>query len=530
MSDTNTTSITATAVNINDKALQRRLKKEEKKKNKPLVDHSLPLKQNPTQQDIDNHADCLFWIINKKKHRAEFCKYKRTNNSTFCTHHRPIEECNDTKNIENNDSGEKEEGNKNTNKKRVVCPLNPLHIVYESKLAKHIKGCPNAIANQKQAHIEVSKTKEYYKENINNLLVNDKSTKLEPITLSKVPTEQLQDLSMKLDSIFQQLYPDGVPTSNTIHSSFNKIFNSDHTLKHIQQESSMISLLENHQLLNKENVYLEFGAGSGKLSYHIFSSLEKQSGGHILIDRMKFRSLKKVDRMIKYEPLCKYFDRLLIDIRHLDMSKLDVLTLNNFVITSKHLCGCATDFTLDSISNLLKNNPSIVDKFKGIGIATCCHHICSWDTYINQEFIKDQLKLTPKEFQLICAMSSWATIGSQEECLSTTTTEDKKRKRQEYQSNNNNEIESSSDEDDDEDQEKENKARKEKEFKDAQDEFNRETIFSKQRKEELGYKCKRIIDYGRHLFIEQQLNLNSNLFIYTNLSKENLYMVSNNKK
>jgi len=416
-SSSSSSSITPTTIsttqypnNLNEKALQRRLKKEEKKKNKPVIDHTQPLKQTPTQDDIDKHNDCLFWIVNKKKHRAEFCKYKRTNNSTFCTHHRPVED-NNSNNNNNINSEEKED----KTKKRVVCPLNPTHIVYEYKLAKHIKGCPNAIANQKQAHIEVSKTKDYYLENINNLIENDKTTVLEPITLSKVSTTELYSIAGKLDIIFQDLYPNGISTSNSIHSSFNKIFNSEHTLKHIQQESSMISLLENNQLLNKDNVYLEFGAGSGKLSYHIFSALDKQSGGHILIDRMKFRSLKKVDRLIKYESMCKYFDRLLIDIRHLDMSKLDILKSNNFVITSKHLCGCATDFTLESISNLLKNNPSIINNLSGIGIATCCHHICSWDTYINQPFIRDELKLTPKEFQLLCAMSSWATIGSKDQ-------------------------------------------------------------------------------------------------------------------
>jgi len=355
---------------------------------------------------------------------------------------------------------------------------------------------------------------------------------LEPITLSKVSTTELYSIAGKLDIIFQDLYPNGISTSNSIHSSFNKIFNSEHTLKHIQQESSMISLLENNQLLNKDNVYLEFGAGSGKLSYHIFSALDKQSGGHILIDRMKFRSLKKVDRLIKYESMCKYFDRLLIDIRHLDMSKLDILKSNNFVITSKHLCGCATDFTLESISNLLKNNPSIINNLSGIGIATCCHHICSWDTYINQPFIRDELKLTPKEFQLLCAMSSWATIGSKdqqdEDEVIIESKEDKKRKRD----NNNNDDDDDDDTDDDNDNYSDNeqqKVKKEKELKEAQDEFNRETIFTKKRKEELGYKCKRIIDYGRNLFIKQNLNLNCNLYIYTSLSKENLYIVCNKK-
>ncbi|KAN0050856.1 hypothetical protein ACTA71_004152 [Dictyostelium dimigraforme] len=495
------------------------IKKERKKKQK--IDHSIPLKEKPTQEDIDSHSECLFWIVNKKKHRAEFCKYKRAKDSTLCNHHKPIDQItspsppppeqpitsSDSNNNNNNstqDNNTKEDITKPKERKRIHCPLNPTHIIYESKLQKHLKACPNAKVGQRNAHIELSKKEPYYKENINDLNENEKLI-LEPIVLSKVSTGNLINISIKLDQFFEEFFKNEIQSLNQTHKSFNKIFNSDQQLKHIQQESSIINLLERSNLYNSDNVYLEFGAGSGKLSNHIFMSHEKKSG-HILIDRMKFRSLKKVDRLIKNEKGCHHFSRLLIDIRHLNLSNLSILEEKPFVITSKHLCGCATDFTLDSIFNLLNNsNEKVNNNFKGIGIATCCHHICNFNTYSNQSFLKDQLNITPLEFQLICSISSWATID-ENKC---------------------NDKDGEEEEGDDEDDELIKKDKKEFENQ-LKMEFNNQDVFSIKRKEELGYKAKRIIDYGRYLFIKEKLNLpNTNFWIYTNQSKENLFLVSN---
>ncbi|KAM9978126.1 hypothetical protein ACTFIY_011871 [Dictyostelium cf. discoideum] len=509
---------------INNKRLKYEgfIKKEKKKKQK--IDHSIPLKEKPTQEDIDSHSECLFWIVNKKKHRAEFCKYKRAKDSKLCNHHKPIEQIssepqstdyngydNTTENNNNNNNNTttttttttttQDDNSKPKERKRIHCPLNPTHIIYESKLQKHLKACPNAKVGQKNAHIELSKKEPYYKENINDLNENVKLT-LEPIILSQVSTENLINISIKLDQFFEKFFKNEIQSLNQTHKSFDKIFNSDQQLKHIQQESSIINLLENSNLYNSDNVYLEFGAGSGKLSNHIFMSHEKKSG-HILIDRMKFRSLKKVDRLIKNEKGCHHFSRLLIDIRHLNLSNLSILEEKPFVITSKHLCGCATDFTLDSIFNLLNNsNEKVNNNFKGIGIATCCHHICNFNTYSNQSYLKDQLNITPLEFQLICSISSWATID-ENKC--------------------NNDDDNEVEEEDDE------LIKEKKEFENQlKIDFNKQDVFSIKRKEELGYKAKRLIDYGRYLFIKEKLNLpNTNFWVYTNQSKENLFLVSN---
>ena len=47
------------------------------------------------------------------------------------------------------------------------------------------------------------------------------------------------------------------------------------------------------------------------------------------------------------------------------------------------MCSGATDLSLQSL--LLRNKPTICS---GIFIATCFHHRCTWDTYINYEFLE----------------------------------------------------------------------------------------------------------------------------------------------
>ncbi|GFR79293.1 tRNA:m(4)X modification enzyme TRM13 homolog [Elysia marginata] len=46
----------------------------------------------------------------------------------------------------------------------------------------------------------------------------------------------------------------------------------------------------------------------------------------------------------------------------------------------------------------------------GIMIALCCHHQCTWDTYVGKSFMQD-CGLGPQEFDLLTRLSSWATCA-----------------------------------------------------------------------------------------------------------------------
>lgn len=63
------------------------------------------------------------------------------------------------------------------------------------------------------------------------------------------------------------------------------------------------------------------------------------------------------------------------------------------------MCGGALDISLRA---LLKT------KMSGCILASCCHHLCSYDTYLNTKFFESQ-GLTPDEIQILFRISAWGT-------------------------------------------------------------------------------------------------------------------------
>ncbi|KAK0062954.1 tRNA:m(4)X modification enzyme TRM13 isoform X4 [Biomphalaria pfeifferi] len=49
-------------------------------------------------------------------------------------------------------------------------------------------------------------------------------------------------------------------------------------------------------------------------------------------------------------------------------------------------------------------------QLQGIMIALCCHHQCTWDTYSGQEFMQT-IGISPENFDLLTRLSSWATCA-----------------------------------------------------------------------------------------------------------------------
>ena len=74
-----------------------------------------------------------------------------------------------------------------------------------------------------------------------------------------------------------------------------------------------------------------------------------------------------------------------MDIRHLNLRGMSEIFEKPIVCMSKHLCGVATDLSLRCIMNTLPSH----DYLEGIAIALCCHHACTWDDYVNQEYFLD---------------------------------------------------------------------------------------------------------------------------------------------
>lgn len=86
------------------------------------------------QKDESLWPKCLFWI----KQCSRFCSGERVANSKYCVNH-----------IHNESSISLEKPP--IERKRVVCPVDPSHTVFEDKLQKHIRVCNKTKKNENDA-------------------------------------------------------------------------------------------------------------------------------------------------------------------------------------------------------------------------------------------------------------------------------------------------------------------------------------------------------------------------------------------
>uniref|UniRef100_S4R6T0 tRNA:m(4)X modification enzyme TRM13 n=1 Tax=Petromyzon marinus TaxID=7757 RepID=S4R6T0_PETMA len=313
-------------------------------------------------------------------------------------------------------------------RRRIVCPLDSKHTVYEDVLEKHLKKC-NAREKSKPA---------YYVRDINCGENDDLPSKEQIVALSSLSAEEMSALISKV-----QVKSDGLDRAEAVlelrvlsHPALQQELtdpsNGKSALKHLQQQASIVGHLSTYGLLAHKSVTHECGAGRGKLSHWLWRALPGATRGvsFLLVERCSTRF--KVDG--KHQEGDVDFRRLLIDIQHLHLGKVPQLQDKgtSVVAIGKHLCGAATDLALRCLMETLPRHgtraaaPGLAacgeeapgqapcetgtGPTLGIAITLCCHHRCSWPAYVGKEYFCSQ-GLGPKEFDLIQRMSSWATCG-----------------------------------------------------------------------------------------------------------------------
>eukprot|EP00770_Monocercomonoides_exilis_P006130 MONOS_6100.1-p1 / transcript=MONOS_6100.1 / gene=MONOS_6100 / organism=Monocercomonoides_exilis_PA203 / gene_product=unspecified product / transcript_product=unspecified product / location=Mono_scaffold00188:12804-14859(+) / protein_length=559 / sequence_SO=supercontig / SO=protein_coding / is_pseudo=false len=126
-----------------------------------------------------------------------------------------------------------------------------------------------------------------------------------------------------------------------------------------------------------------------------------------------------------------------------DNSAIHLPPHTGIVAIGKHLCGGATDITLRALENFVggeKQNEENanekkdgietssgsedelrkesekfncnrrLDMLRGIMIATCCHHRCTYDQYINPTYL-EEYDIGEEEFKVITRMAAWGCGG-----------------------------------------------------------------------------------------------------------------------
>ncbi|RLN89073.1 hypothetical protein BBJ28_00004883 [Nothophytophthora sp. Chile5] len=393
---------------------------------------------------------CMFKVVRKNR----YCNISRVPGSTFCGNHLPEGD---------QASSKKSQKFKAACRRRVPCPVDGAHTVYEYDLAKHVLVC-NRVKDA-----DVMKRLPYYIENINSGTHctsktattgslgpadarpgHEDDAQSEGKEEHSAPTAQQQqgiidkllaidfaDLRKRIDISYDACVGN-LALEKLHHECCDQLLvekkaagASKSVLRHIEQQASIIGHMEQVELLQDPGAaFVELGAGRGMLSLALAQTFPDSL--FVLVDRAHTRG--KADRFIgsdlkddakgKQEPKTL---RAKIDIRHLNFAGMRELTGKSVVCMSKHLCGVATDLSLRAIAQTLpqpsradRNNaapaqsappsPSISTCFQGLAIALCCHHVCAWEDYVNPAFFLAQ-GFQPQEFELLISMTSWTTCG-----------------------------------------------------------------------------------------------------------------------
>ncbi|KAG3035295.1 hypothetical protein PC121_g852 [Phytophthora cactorum] len=382
---------------------------------------------------------CMFRVVRKNR----YCNISRVPGSLFCGNHLP-----------DNDAAmsKKSQKFKAATRRRVPCPVDASHTVYEYDLAKHVLVC-NRVKDA-----DTMKKLPYYSHNINSGShcsgkEEVKAADIEEPAVEKeedgnehsTPSAQEQqgiidklqaidfaDLRKRIETSYASCVGE-LALEKLHHNCCGQLFEekkkagaSKSVLRHIEQQASIIGHMEKMKLLEDPNAaFVELGAGRGMLSLALAQMYPDCL--YVLIDRAHTRG--KADRFIggdgKGDEATKESSSTLrakIDIRHLNFAGMQEILDKPVVCMSKHLCGVATDLSLRAIAQTLpepnsdKDIPSegttasVSSSFQGLAIALCCHHVCAWEDYVNPEFFQSQ-GFKPEEFELLTSMTSWTTCG-----------------------------------------------------------------------------------------------------------------------
>lgn len=331
------------------------------------------------------------YILPKKNRKCKMLR-KQTSTSKYCPEHQVLE---------------------STDNNRIACPLDPTHSVWENELEKHLIKC-NKYKLENEPYSEP-----WFKQN-HNSISDDKHYSTLDIDYKDWVSKVEEAYEMMLNKGVKSEIDFEVKRDPGVAERFSQVTNQ----KHIVQQASLIGHLKDNNLDSGCN-YVEFGCGRAELSRYLSQSQmseNKQAVDYLLIDRSPVR-MKLDGKIVKdWEygsgTKCPLVKRIKIDIRDLDLDKALEQFEGKYAGISKHLCGCATDLTLQCIMN------SDIASFAGLVVAMCCRHVCRYDYFLaeSKQFLAsvfDKDVDLAMAFKVLTKLVSWATNGRREDMKDT---------------------------------------------------------------------------------------------------------------
>lgn len=363
---------------------------------------------------------------------------------------------------------------------RIPCPLDQNHTIDVKELDEHLIKCNSRLRTDFEWIIE--NTNSVVKSSDNNTVGYEK------LSLKNVNFGELETFVEKVEEVFNKIASficEEQETHSVLNDSLNSLEYSNEQKKHFLQQASIIGHLEKLNLIKNDICFIEFGAGRAKLAYWLNKCvLEKslQNCRCLLIEKSGQRY--KFENKATREGDCVEFQRIRCSIEHVDLRRIPCLSgqqKNNqsIVAVCKHLCGSGTDAALRCLVNCQKFDENVSKlHVAGAAMAPCCHHRCTWEDFTGQPYFIE-FGFNAGEFSLVAQMTSWATCGIA---------------LQDHQQNGNDNV-----------------TRK----------FDREQV---------GRKCKLILDYCRTKFLKNNgMEVEMKYFVPQNVTPENILLIVQQK-
>ena len=505
---------------------------------------------------------CSFFL----KRKMRYCTVPRLPNSVWCGNHQHLAAGYDDDGAMLTRSKTQE---KRGGQRRLPCPLDPKHTVYERELNAHLQVC-----NVKK-ETRGLEGQPFYRVGANSGAAGRAThTSAPAATAPTLTIEEVRALFAKARHLasekrphprgdtIEQLIKGPVATKILASIESNNV-TSEAKARHVIQQASLISHLDRRGLLYNRSTCVEMGAGRGTLGQAVHLAFPKARV--MLVERsgVKF----KADAPFRRTGEGSYFERYRLDIRDLWIKGLALPSSvaaqsPPLVFMGKHVCGVATDLSLRAVANFLQaadetktRNEGKVDEEVieegattaladieigngtgkkevkenvnvGVVIATCCYHVCNYDDYVGVETWEKEFKLTRADFVVAQRSACWvpsltssrghrhksrarkaaaaATAAATTTTTTTTTTaaaavaaaaaaaaagEGK-------EGGNEIEVEEQAGEG-----KEEGEKGNEEGGEEGEDEFSSHKDLSREEKIQIGWACKRLIDYGRLQFL-----------------------------
>lgn len=419
------------------------------------------------------HKMCQHFVQRKKR----LCRMIPVKGGKYCGEHLPVY----SHSIPSSDDKSDQSG---SNLLRITCPLDPKHTIYASKLTKHLKIC-NAARSNTAAYIvpglNIGGPAEDSSETDFRLIDIDSDT-IGRIIQKACDLYTKYDIDQQIEDLFEA-HP-------VLADEMNKPEYGHSALKHLTQISAILGYLEYFKQFDDYTSYVEYGAGKGQVSFWLAKCLTNYSHSNVLlIDRASLRH-KRDNKLADTHAV----ERIRVDIADFDITKYDSIQQKKRIVAmGKHLCGGATDLAIRCI--LHGNNTSQSEakgpKTNAIFIALCCHHRCTWNTFTGKDFFIEN-GIDVRDFRIITKMAGWATCGTgfSRERRKLITEETSKALLPDNTTEKTTETEHHDD------------PKSEDAAQELVDQTNQK-IYDFTKRKEIGDKCKRIIDYARVMYLQQ---------------------------